>query len=321
MEQKQQGRSTLLESIFVGSGPGADQSAELFLLVVDWVLREEEVAIKVPVKGDLSQWIAEMCAKPIEVSSGDVVGSSRAAIQRELLLKQSVAILADPRQEEEKRLAQLIGEIPAAGLGRLLEAVRQGDSSAVNALRTEMAEKLGPRLLKQISPASVPALLALLSRMRAGRAGGLCWICYKTHPLSLIARARQGDRRAVLDLVKVDKLFLHDRCTARVIRDAELRNDRAFLGQLARALAYKPKLGWRRGCQLYLQVLFALGTQLPSLPVLQLRLDPQGTRFGSFEAFEKFFERCRAEFQRLQQTAPRGRKNPKGPDKNPQQGE
>jgi hypothetical protein len=138
------------------------------------------------------------------------------------------------------------------------------------------------------------------------------------HPLSLIAQAREGDRRAVLDLVKVDKLFLHDRCTARVIRDAELQNDRAFLGQLARALAYKPKLGWRRACQLYLQMLFALGTQLPALPVFQLRLDPEGKRFRSFAAFEKFFERCRAEFHQFQETAPRGGKSPKGSGKNPQ---
>ena len=322
MAQEQQGQRTLLESIFVGSE--FDQMAELVLAATDWVLREEEVSIKERVKGDLSQWVAEMCAKPIEVSPGNVVATHRRAIPGELLkqlLKQSVAILVDPRQEEEKRLAQLMGNFPPADLQRLMDTVRQGDSSAVNAMRTEITQKLGPQLLKQISPASVPALLALLSRMRAVRAGTLCWVCYKMHPLSLIARARKGDRRAVLDLVKVDKLFLHDRCTAQVIRDAELRNDRAFLGQLARALAYKPKLGWRRACQLHLQMLFALDAQLPALPGLHLRLDPEGTKFGSFGAFEKFFERCRGEFQRLQQTAPRGRKNPKGPDKNPLQDE
>jgi hypothetical protein len=321
MGQEQQGQPTLLESILVGSGPGADQGAEFLLAVADWVLREEEVPIKAPVKGDLSQWIAEMCAKPIEVSPGKAVATRRRAIPNELLkqlLKQSVAILVDPRREEEKRLAQLMDDFPPADLQRLMETLRQGDSSAVNAMRTEIAQKLGPQLFKQMSPASVPALLALLSRMRAVRAGTLCLVCYKMHPLSKIAQAREGDRQAVLDLVKVDKLFLHDRCTARVIRDAELQNDRVFLGQLGRALAYKPKPGWRRACQLYLHVLFALGAQLPALPVLQLRLDPEGTRFRSFAAFEKFVERCRAEFQRLQQTDPRGHKSPKEARKNPQ---
>ena len=317
MAQKHQGQPTLLKSIFVGSGSGADERAELFLTIADWVLREEEVPIKVRLKGDLSQWIAAMCARSIEVGPGNAVGAGRTDIPREVL-KQSVAALVDPRQEVEKCLAPLMGEIPPADLGRLLEAVRQGETSTVNAIQTEIAEKLGPQLLKQISPAGVPALLGLLPRMRAVRAGVLCLICYKTHPLSVIARAREGDRRAVLDLVKVDKLFLHDRCTVQVIREAELGNDRAFLGQLARALAYKPKLGWRRGCQLYLQVLFALGTQLPSLPVLHLRLDPEGKRFGSFGAFERFFERCRADFQRLQEeTAQAGSKSSEGADENP----
>jgi hypothetical protein len=178
MGQKQQGQPTLLESIFVGSGPGADQGAELLLAVADWVLREEEVPIKAPVKGDLSRWIAEMCAKPVEVRRGNAVATHRRAIPGGLLkqlLKQSAATLVDPRQEEEKRLAQPMGEIQPADLQRLMETTRGGDSSAVNAMRTEIAQKLGPQLFKQISPASIPALFGLLSRMRAVRAGACAW--------------------------------------------------------------------------------------------------------------------------------------------------
>ena len=127
-------------------------------------------------------------------------------------------------------------------------------------------------------------------------------ILYKEHPLFLIARARGGDQKAVLQPIKIDKLFLSDGCTAPVLRQAELGCDRKFLSQLAKALTYKPKTGWRTVCRLYLYFLFILEPSLPTLPKLQLRIDPEGTRFRTHEAFEKFVERCRKEFSRLQAT-------------------
>ncbi len=312
MGQRQQGQPTLFESIFVGSGPGADQRAELFLTVADWFLREEEVSIKVPVKGDLSQWIVRLCAKPIVVKAASPVGTS---VQREMV-GQSVNMLVDPRQEEEQRIAALMEGVSSADVERIFKALQKSDLSAFHAARNEVAERLvRPIAPTTITPDTIPAVFVLLSRMRAARALALCVICYKMHPLSLIARARQGDRRAVLDLVKVDKLFLHDRCTAAVIRDAQLRNDRAFLGQLARAVAYKPKLGWRRGCQLYLQVLFACRAQFPALSALHLRLDPEGKKFGSFAAFERFYERCRVDFLQLQKIGQHGSNSLKGANK------
>jgi hypothetical protein len=39
---------------------------------------------------------------------------------------------------------------------------------------------------------------------------------------------------------------------------------------------------------------------LPSLAMLQFRVDPQGTRFKTFPAFEKFVERCREDLERTQ---------------------
>jgi hypothetical protein len=304
MRKIPQGQPTLFQSIFVGSEPNAQQAAEFFLAVADWFLKEGEIQIKVPLKGDISQWIAKVCSKPILVSVGNTVGASPAAVQRQVV-KQSLNILADPRQEEERRIVGLLENVSAADMQRISEALRKEDIRALNATRAEIGERLGRQWVKSITPDAISALLALLSRMRAARAAALCAILYKVHPLSLIAQARQGDRRAVLDLVKVDKLFLHDRCTAKVIREAELRHDRPFLGQLARALASKPKLGWRRGCQLYLQALFACTPQLPALSILQLRLDPEGNRFRSFNAFEKFFERCRPDFLQFQSTVSR----------------
>lgn len=307
MRKTRQGQPTLFQSIFVGSEPGAQHAAEVILAVADWFLREEDVQINVPLKGDLSEWIARMCTKPILVSVGNTVGANQASVQRQVV-KQSMNILADPREEEERRILGLMENVSSVEVQRIFEALQKGNLPAFNAARAEVGERLGRQLVSSVTPDTISALLSLLSRMRAARAAALCAILYKVHPLSLIGRAKQGDRRAVLDLVKVDKLFLHDRCTAKVIREAELRNDRAFLGQLARSLASKPKLGWRRGCQLYLQALFACTPQLPALSLLQLRLDPQGNRFRSFDAFEKFLERCQADFLQIQSTVSRGRR-------------
>ena len=99
-----------------------------------------------------------------------------------------------------------------------------------------------------------------------------------------------------MNLIKIDKLFLTDSCTAGVIRQAELQNDRRFLGKLARAVAYEPKTNWRQGCRLYLYGLLSLGVPLPTLAKLQLRFDPEGSQFQTAGAFEKFVERSRKEF-------------------------
>jgi hypothetical protein len=107
-----------------------------------------------------------------------------------------------------------------------------------------------------------------------------------------------------LSLIKIDKLFLTDSCTTGVIRQAELQNDRRFLGKLARAVAYEPKTNWRQGCRLYLYGLLSFGAPIPSLPKLQLRLDPQGRRFKTAGAFEKFVERSRKEFAEMVEGLP-----------------
>jgi len=123
---------------------------------------------------------------------------------------------------------------------------------------------------------------------------------YKENPLSLIEQARGGNREAVLKLIKLDKLFLTDSCTAQVIRTAELQTDRAFLGQLARAVTYKPKTNWRVGCRLYIYMLCIFQGEMPSLTALWHRVDPDGKQFSSFDAFERFVQRSRKEFDRIQ---------------------
>ena len=92
---------------------------------------------------------------------------------------------------------------------------------------------------KEFHPPSGVSVDNVRQMLRAFRAGVICISINKTHPLTLIARALRGDRQAVLDLVKVDRLFLHDTCTESVIRNSEMLNDGGFLDQLVRAQEYE----------------------------------------------------------------------------------
>lgn len=85
-----------------------------------------------------------------------------------------------------------------------------------------------------------------------------------------------------------------------MIRQAEFQNDHQFFKRLARAITYKPQPAWKKGCRLYLYALFAVAVPLPSLALLHLRVDPQGMRFKTSGAFEKFVERCREDFDNIQ---------------------
>ena len=111
-----------------------------------------------------------------------------------------------------------------------------------------------------------------------------------------LPRLRVGAEKAVLQLIKVDKLFLTDGCTANVIRQAELENDHSFLAQVARSVRYRARTNWRQGCRLYLYLLFSLELPMQKLVTLRGRVDLDGTRFRSDKAFEKFVERTRKEY-------------------------
>src|SRR5207244_4222693 len=64
---------------------------------------------------------------------------------------------------------------------------------------------------------------------RATRATVMCVVLNGEHPLVLMSRASKGDRLSILDLLKADKMFMHDRCCAATIRNAELQEDWKFL--------------------------------------------------------------------------------------------
>lgn len=138
--------------------------------------------------------------------------------------------------------------------------------------------------------------------LRANRALAMCLSLHEAHPLSLMARAAKGDRQAVLDLIKVDKLFLYDRCTENLIKKAELQNDRAFMKQLARAQVFVPKPATREIQRLYFYQLFLMeqaGIQLPTQHELWRILDPRGRQYRSLTAFERDFQRRRKAFERM----------------------
>jgi hypothetical protein len=295
MTDQAKGKPTGLGPIFVGSGMAADAAAEFSLTMLDWLLREEEVSLPGGAEGEISAWIKELFAKPVQLELHRVSEHQRGAIQREVM-REAGEGFADPRRREEVQITAQVGNISVEDTQRLMAALQQGNLSAFQQVRSEMVEALNQKLGKELTGEGLATLLALGARCRAGRAAALCMAVFKAHPLSLIAQARGGDREAALQLIKVDKLFLTDGCTANIVRQAELQNDHSFLARVARSVRYRARTNWRQGCRLYLYALISFEFPMPNLVRLRLRLDPEGTRFSSDKAFEKFVERTRKEY-------------------------
>jgi hypothetical protein len=144
---------------------------------------------------------------------------------------------------------------------------------------------------------------------RAVRATMIALAFHDAHPLTLIARswkgdkqAAKGDKQAALELVRIDKLFLHDPATAAVIRTAGFQNDQHFINALAAAQKTEPRLRRRDLIRLYMHVLFALellGSALPRIDELQRLLDPTGTIYEGAYAFERDLQRRRDRFRQM----------------------
>jgi len=298
MANQEKRKPTLPVPILVASGIGGDHAAEFYLTFMDWFLRDE-MNVLGDLEGEISAWLRECFAKPVQFERHNIPEQNKSAVQREVM-REFFAITADPRKKEEMQIGSLLEGVYSEDLNRTLEALQRGDHSAAEKIRAELVERLSPIFAKQVTKESISALGRFVARGRASRVAALCMVLYKKNPLSLIEQAQEGNREAVLKLIKLDKLFLTDSCTAQVIRRAELQNDRSFLGQLARAVTYKPKTNWRQGCRLYLYMLCMLGVEMPSLTALWHRVDPDGKHFSSFGAFEKFVERSRKEFDRIQ---------------------
>jgi hypothetical protein len=170
--------------------------------------------------------------------------------------------------------------------------MRSGDLLCEDTRR--LAENAGIHLNISIPPPP--------ERVRAVEVTIRCFQVLKKSPLAVIERARNGDRNAVLELVKMDRMFLHDSSTRDVITEAERRQDQRFLSQLSAAMRYQtPKLQKERFvCWSLLFLIFASGSEIPKHRDLQEWVDPNGAVFETPEAMDKFVQNCRKSFDHLE---------------------
>jgi len=299
MEKPKQRKPTFPTPILVGSGPGVDRATDFLLTVLEWVFREDDAGLLYPIEGELSNWIEQFWEKPYQAGSSPEPVTTKMTVERDIL-RESLALFADPTNEEEKQIARILGGISPEEVHRFSSALHSNNVPGIVAVQSEIVDRLGKQIKQGLTVSRVSAFASMIGRFRAGRATALCLVLHKKDARVLINRARRGDVQAVLDLIKVDRLFLTDSSTAKVIRQAEFQNDHPFFKQLARAMTYKPQLGWKKACRLVLYGLFATGVPLPALAMLQLRIDPQGKKFRTTSAFEKFVERCRTDFTKIQ---------------------
>jgi len=271
------------------------------------------------VRGDLSSWILQLHGVTTDDASHKLEGSSSAPSVSSLT--KWMATIAGPESDPTKTRARLakLQEVKDSRTSQELASLYRKN-------RREFDSQFKRRALKVKDVANIPDGLPALSGLasfeeslkilRANRALVVCLSLHEAHPLSLIARAAKGDRQAALDLIKVDKLFLHDRCTGNLIKKAELQNDHAFMKQLARAQIFVPKLSTREMQRLYFYQLFLTeqaGIQLPTQHELWRILDPRGRQYRSLSAFERDFQRRRKAFERMLNDVLRrlGIRNPK----------
>jgi hypothetical protein len=253
------------------------------------------------VDGDLSDWIIRMhgvhTANPSDdLSSTDfpkiIAGLDRlcAALQRM------------PHANGIRRQLEQMGKEENP---KILEAQQSGNKEALDAVVSQLIR----RMMKAVEiPESFPMEIDLISYagfvrlLRATRATLVSMALFHEHPLSLIARAFKGDREATLDLIKVDHMFVNDRCCKETIRKAALQDDDDFIAQVQRALKYKRRIHRRELLHFYLfnLLLFEqLGIALPPINELWTRLDPSGNEYKTLQAFEKDVQRRRDDFEQI----------------------
>jgi hypothetical protein len=136
---------------------------------------------------------------------------------------------------------------------------------------------------------------------RAWLATLTCMALYGEHAVVLISRAYKRDRRAVLDLVRADNLFMHDASCVDVIKHAELQDDYRFLMKLKNAVG-RVSLRRRDAMHFYCYVLMALeqlGVSIPTHEEVRNAIDPCGLEYESSGAFERDFGRRRCDLLKM----------------------
>jgi hypothetical protein len=232
---------------------------------------------KVPLKGDLSEWIQQACEGgfgPWFQACQSVEGFTAV-----LELCQRFA-----RPSSIKEVIDTIEKQCSPDLLRhMIRSAERRDFEGFKTSFETMAQKAG---LAGFSALEICALV------RATQATIRCLTWYRISPLALVKRAYQGDQEAVLDLVRVDRLFMLDRCTQEVLREAVLGNNQPFMKRLARIERSRPRFRRRQACEFYFYALALLGIR-PRLARLRLFIDPDGEAFPRLYDFDKCFERRR----------------------------
>ena len=250
--------------------------------------------------GDISQWICQLHGlAALRRTNGKATQDGSDLEMGELLRTFGPELSPEKMRGNLARSDAIQRDARVQGM---IEAAKRGDSATFNAGFKEIAESMQEVWLPNFKPPFDLSLSSVLQMRRSLRAILVGTALYHVHPIKLIARAWRGDKSAVLDLIRIDKLFLQDRCTLKVIRDAALRNDQAFIDQLANAQKYQPRLRRRDLIHLYFQVLFVLelvGQPLPRTDELQRLLDPQGDIFRGCYAFERDLQRWREHFNKI----------------------
>jgi len=234
-----------------------------------------------PLNGELSDWIERLKKRPLAAFSKR--GSGWRGARGLWHCCQLLWMLREPNSANEIIYpAQRL--LPAKDRTELEDCWRIRDFAGLNLRCRKILERAGPNWKLDV--------VKSLETLKAAQVAFRCLALYKTNPIYLIERARQGDQGAALDLVRLDKQFLTDACTREVLRKT-LETDRGFSGKLSGAIEYKAEFTRRHAFQVYFYCVFALGTELPTVFHLQSTLDPLGSEFPGNYAFERFLERRR----------------------------
>lgn len=288
MTSHRRSEPTLSTLKFVGRVLTSGWIARLLLSFFHALLTEDLNLEGVPLQGNLSDWIERLEKRPFAAFSSK--GSGWRGVRGLWHCCQLLWMLREPNSAKEV-IYQAQKLLPAKDLTELENSCRSRDFAGLNLGCHKILERAGPNWKLDVPE--------FLETFKAAQVGFRCLALYKTTPILLIDRARQGDQRAALDLVKLDKLFQTDACTQEVLRKAALENDYGFSEKLSGAIEYRAQFTRRHAFQVYFYGLFALGIELPKIFELQTTLDPEGTEFPGDYGFERYLERRRKDLTLL----------------------
>jgi hypothetical protein len=247
---------------------------------IKWMLLDEN---QHEFKGELSEAVSNLSKVQV---GGARLGTREGLDQFVANVSKQMEAVKDPKVREE--IHRKIRELPAEQRQKLIADIKANSPESA-------------RTLAGFAGYDFPDFTVFVRPMRAGL---WCMFLCGSDPRVLIERARAGDRGAALDLVRIDKAFLHDACTTDVFKSAERDNDSRYRAQLETALKYKPSATEKQFCQLVIYLLLSLGHQLPDTRTLQSFMDPDGRIFPGIYAFQKYVQRTRIDFEAIETRIP-----------------